>query len=909
LALKPWYKVVTPREDLRDGRPLDASEFAVHLDQVREGRAPDVYKNPEEFFERTYLTKSLKELATQVLRRLSGETTETSAVFNMATQFGGGKTHALTLLYHLAKNGSASDGWRGVRALLDDAKVATVPDAATAIFVGTEFDVLEGRGGENDEPIRRTPWGEVAFQLGGVPGFEVVREHDDQQVAPAGDVIRKFLPNDRPSLILMDELLNYVSRGRKFKVGDQLYDFLQNLGEEARARTDVVLAVSIPASELEMGADDFADYERFRKMLNRIGRPIMMAAEAETSEIIRRRLFEWGGVPKDGKDAALAHAEWVQEHRQQLPDWFPVDKAYDQFETTYPFHPSVISVFERKWQTLPNFQRTRAVLRFLALWVSHAYSEGYTGAHKDLLIGLGTAPLEDPQFRAAVFQQLGEDKLDAAVTTDIAGKVDSHAVVMDKKAVDSIGKARLHQKVATSVFFESSGGQVQEDASAPEIRLASAEPSLDIGNVETVLEDLAGACYYLTVQGSRYRFSLQPNLNHLLADKKAGVSGERIEERVRREILTVFRDAKGISPVAFPESSSSIPDRPAPTVVVMSPDMVAGDAATTATIQKWTADHGASSRTFKGALIWCTAGRDNHMDAQARQALAWEDIKDEAKQRKLDEDQKRQVEEHIERSRRDTREAVWRAYRYITILDKDQTLKQIDLGLVHSSSAGSMLELILNRLTADGHIEEGISPNFLARNWPPAFQEWSTKAVRDAFYASPQFPLLLDPDGVRDTIARGVQAGVFGYGGKSNGGYEPFYFHEGMSLLDVEIADDMYLIPKDIAVAYAAGEKPSPPPPVEAPVDTPPGETDEGDDAEPHEVPAAAASLAWTGDVPTQKWMNFYTKILSRFSTDGGLSLRVTFEVEPDGGLSNQRLEETRAALRELGLEDDIETT
>jgi predicted AAA+ superfamily ATPase len=95
MALKPWYKVVTPREDLREGRPLDASEFAVHLDQIKDGNAPTDYQEPERFFERTYLTKNLLELSSEVMRRLSGHKVETNAVFNMTTQFGGGKTHAL----------------------------------------------------------------------------------------------------------------------------------------------------------------------------------------------------------------------------------------------------------------------------------------------------------------------------------------------------------------------------------------------------------------------------------------------------------------------------------------------------------------------------------------------------------------------------------------------------------------------------------------------------------------------------------------------------------------------------------------------------------------------------------------------------------------------------------------------
>ncbi|NLE37296.1 MAG: ATP-binding protein, partial [Pirellulaceae bacterium] len=157
--LKPWYKVVTPREDLREGKPLDASEFAVHLDQVRDGRAPTDYQDPARFFERTYLTQNLCGLAGEVVRRLSGEKTETSPIFNMSTQFGGGKTHALTLLYHLAANGPEANGWQGVRGLLDKSGMATVPEAATAVFVGTEFDSITGRGGDDGTPLRKTPWG------------------------------------------------------------------------------------------------------------------------------------------------------------------------------------------------------------------------------------------------------------------------------------------------------------------------------------------------------------------------------------------------------------------------------------------------------------------------------------------------------------------------------------------------------------------------------------------------------------------------------------------------------------------------------------------------------------------------------------------------------------------------------
>lgn len=157
--IKPWYKIdgLTPREDLREGKPLDASEFAVHLDQVRNQKAPADYQQPERFFDRTYLTKYLTEFSAQVIRRLSGEKTETSAVFNLATQFGGGKTHALTLLYHLAKGGAIANNWTGVQKILQKAGISSVPEAAVAVFVGTEFDSLTGRGGNDGTSLRKTP--------------------------------------------------------------------------------------------------------------------------------------------------------------------------------------------------------------------------------------------------------------------------------------------------------------------------------------------------------------------------------------------------------------------------------------------------------------------------------------------------------------------------------------------------------------------------------------------------------------------------------------------------------------------------------------------------------------------------------------------------------------------------------
>ncbi len=929
MALKPWYKVVTPREDLRDGRPLDASEFAVHLDHVRDGRAPEDYQNPTRFFDRTFLTASLKELGSGVVRRLSGISVETSAVYNLTTQFGGGKTHALTLLYHLAKAGPAGANWKGVSALVEKAGVTAVPGAATAVFVGTEFDSITGRGGNDGTPLRRTPWGEIAYQLGGPDrgneNFAIVSRHDAEGTAPSTEVIRQFLPKDKPALILMDELLNYLNRERSRKgggLGSQLYAFVQNLSEEARAQQRVALAVSLPSVVDEMTPEDEADFQRFEKLLDRLGKAMIMSAESETSEIIRRRLFEWGGLPDDGKKAAAEYADWVVDHRNQVPNWFPVDTANEVFAATYPFHPTLLSVFERKWQALPRFQQTRGILRLLALWVSNAYQAGFTGAHKDPLIGMGTAPLDDPMFRSALFEQLGGAKLEGAVTTDICGKKDSHATRLDKEAVDTIKKARLHRKVATTIFFESNGGQAKAEATLPEIRLAVAEPELDIGNVETALEELSTTCFYLSTETNRYRFSLSPNLNKLLADRRASVQPPRVEDRIRAEVQKVFADGKGVvDRIFFPDKSGQIPDVARLTVVVLPPDRAVAEKATQTLVDTSTREHGSSARTFKSALIWAVPEGPTSLRDDARKLLAWEDIADESDELRLDEGQQRNLSESLKKAQRDMKETVWRTYKNIMLLGKDGSWTTVDLGLIHSSAAPSIAQLIVDRLVQPGDVvDKPVSPNFLARNWPPAFKEWSTKSAHDTFFASPQFPRLLNPESIKDTIARGVENGMLGYVGKAaDGSYEPFRWNTSLAVQDVEISQDVFIIQREVAEAYSVAK-------VAAPLGTGGGTAVAGGKLPlplggdpPTSIsgthgadrvtgsPGNIPRLVWSGDVPHQKWMNFYTKVLSKFAAGTGLRLTLRIEVAPAEGVSSQMVDDTRVALRELGLRDSLE--
>ncbi len=804
--LKPWYQVVTPREDLRDNRPLDASEFAVHLDHIRTGRdtVSKDYTDPARFFERTYLTGSLQELASQVLRRLNGIQVETSAVFNMATQFGGGKTHALTTLYHLAKHGDAAKGWKGVSSLLTKGQVSSVPKADVAVFVGTEFDAISGRHAAG-EPTRKTPWGEIAWQLGGEPLFDKVAQHDSQGVAPAGDVIREMLPAG-PTLILMDELLNYISSGRKLGMRDQFFNFLQNLCEEARARNNLVLCVSIPRSDLEMNPDDQRDHDSIKKLCDRLGKAILMSADKEMSEIIRRRLFEWESLSADAKATVSAYAEWSADHAPELAG-VDRDAIQEQFKACYPFHPSVISVFERKWQSLPRFQRTRGVLRLLALWVAHNYQDEHRKVSNEPLITLGLAPLDNPIFRAALFNQLGSDELEIPVAADIAGKAsESHSLKLDKEASEAIKKSQLHRKVATTIFFESNGGQSQSqaEASLPEIRTDVCGPDINTADVDTVLEGLAGSCFYLQWDRNRYRFGLSPNLNQVLVTRRGGVQDKAIEDRIREQTEKIFRKSasdtsKFIEREFFPKRSNDVKEVPRITLVAMGIEHPAQERETLDLMNSIVKDSGTSGRTFKSALIFAAPDPSENIRDKAREVLAWEDVDDDEETKKrIDEGQVKLLARNLANAKRDLDEAIFRAYKHLYLLGKDNKLKPIDLGNITSSAAGCLVDVYLQRLGSNGGLDEVVD-SFPARKlpnyWPASMVEWSTKGVRDAFYSSPLLPRLINPEGVKRAIADGVSQGIIGYAIKdASGRLKLEKLKESLFDSEVEISDDVYIL-------------------------------------------------------------------------------------------------------------------
>lgn len=919
-ALKPWFHVVQPREDLREERPLDASEFAVELDAIRKGEGPADYRDPARFFERTYLTHHLRELGAQVLRRLGGSKVESSALYSLVTQFGGGKTHAMAMLYHLSQGGSEALTWRGVDELRRLAEVTRVPKARAAIFVGTMFDPTVGR---SDGGVTRvTPWGEIAWQLGGAACYEVVARHDRERVAPGGDVVREMLPRGEPVLILLDELMSFVGRrpgerdvpADRKSIGFQLYHFLQSLSEVARASDQVVVVTSLQASTGETTPDEVRDLQNFRHMFNRLGRSIVLSVEDESAEIIRRRLFEWNTRDdKAIKATTRSFAETLEANRALVPTWFPVDDAQARFEATYPFHPSVLSVFERKWKALPKFQQTRAMLRLLALWVSRAYAEAMrSGGARDPLITLGSAPLDDATFRTAVFDQLNDlRQLETAVTTDIDGRSDSMARRLDAEGSPAMQQGRTHRKTATTIFFESNGGQSNNTATQNEVHLAMIEPGRDVVNIQTALDGLVQRCHYLTQERASYRFSLRPNLNKLLADRREGIKDPAVEARARDEVKEVFTSERGISTVLFPTEAKQIPDHPRIVVAVIGPERTLADPELVAWMSRVTRE-----RVYKSAIFWLAPDRGDVIADRARDLLTWQAVGDVDT---LSESQQDQLREGRRRAAQELRRAVWEAYTAVLYLGPDQTLRKHVYGPLNPSASERMLDGFLQNLQTYSIIERQASPGYVVRRWPPAVTEWSTRAVRDVFFQSPDFPRLLSADTVKDMIARGVSSGDFALVTRApGGGYGVFKWKDTLSVADIIVDDDTFLLLGDAAKQHAeAQRKPTPSGGTPRGLASAEGVTVKSSGtagaAEPERSTVGPTrgnvrSARWSGELSPLLWMKFYQKVLTPFVSSGAAKLRLTVDLEPKGGLTQHQIDEIRGQLEALGLSTRIDT-
>ena len=931
MPLPPWYKIAALRKEVREGRSFSPDEFAIALEQVVAGTAPEDYRDPEQFFARTCFTRALNDHAGMVLRRLARQTGNTAPVLTLVTQFGGGKTHTLAALYHMARAGAEATTYPGVAELVAQSGVSEVPKARVAVFAGSAWDPREGR---------ETPWIDLARQLAGDSGVEALGSAA-RTTPPGTEALgRVFTAAQGPVLLLFDEVLNFVNRHRG--MADSFHAFIQNLTVAVTGNVGVAAVISLPRSQVEMTDWDLQQQARITKVVRRVARDLIANDESEIAEVVRRRLFKDLGNKNARGRIASAYANWCMERAARLPrERMAVDTASterkakellrDQFAACYPFHPATLSVFQRKWRALPQFQQTRGALAMLAQWVSWAAKDHFSKARTEPLITLGSAPLHDPGFRAVVLGQLGEARLDAAIEADLAGPT-AHAAGLD---ADAKGPLRdLHRRVGIAILFESSGGQVEKVAHLPELRFALGEPDVDTTTVDNAANALEAQGFFVRKAGEDgFRIHHQATLKKVVSDRRASLD-EHTEVRpaVAKLVQAEFERGASLPVACFPEEGVDVPDSPRLSLVVLDPwTEWADDGPAREQAARWTRARGASPRLYPGALVWCAKRPGRELRDKTEHWLAWMRVERELNDGILGTDfgeaDLKEVRSKTKEVRDAAEEEVWASYRYVVLFDAkaEGGLKVIDLGAGHASAGSSLCRRIVAALKSEALLNESVGAGYIDRHWPPALKEsgaWPLTSLRQSFLNG-SLTRLADPDAVlRKKIVEFVAKGDFGLAsgepasGAKGDEYERLWFREHVAPDEVAFEPRVYLLKR--ATAEQLRTASSPPGRVQTLGETelqltPEPEASEAarDPTVREPTPAGEASSAdhspvtlhIRGKVPSESWNRVGMKLVPRLrSADSALDVSVEFAVRVNSAAAGPLEAEVKQALDDLGL-------
>ena len=464
--LKPWRQVATPHADIRQGK-FDTSIFAADLGEVLAGRGAVDYRDACTFFSKTYLTEGLTQLLIDVMQRLAGSS-KTEAVIQLQTAFGGGKTHTLLALYHLLTSPNPVSKLPEIQALVAAAALKQVPTARVVCLVGTALNATADR----------TFWGEMAWQLGGERLYAKMAKCDQQKVSPGTNLLGEVLAEAGPCLILLDEILAYLLKAGGIKVEEstlrgETLEFLHELGV-AVANCPTACMIATLTSQLAEYMDEGGEraYTSLEKALGRVEKVRQTVVGEEIYEVIRRRLFENLGDPADHRAAAEAYWHVYRQLGEDVPSGCREPSYRDEMIRAYPFHPELISVLYERWGSIPEFQRTRGVLRLLADVISNLYQ----WKDNDPLIQSGSVNLGAPGVRGELVKHTGYGSVfHGVIESDIAG-THAKAPEIDRQLGSEYAKESVSEKLARAVFMYSFSGSQQRGGDPAAVARRRAQP-------------------------------------------------------------------------------------------------------------------------------------------------------------------------------------------------------------------------------------------------------------------------------------------------------------------------------------------------------------------------------------------------------------------------------------------------
>jgi len=680
--LKPWYAVATPHEDIREGRLAEAV-FAANLWAVVQGTAPAVYLDPEEFFRKTYLTTGLSTVLSRVANALRRGGESGDRIISLQTAFGGGKTHTLVALWHLAKHADRLKGSPHAEGLRN-ALGGQLPEKVkgVAVFTNQTCDATQGRKVEDGLHLR-TLWGELAYQLGGKALYERVRANDESQRVPQG-LFFEILQAASPCLILLDELADYCVGAAAVPVGDtsladQTVSFIQQLTEAVQQVPGSVVVATLPASKYEVaqsekGQETFVTLE---KRFQRLGADVKPVADEEIYDVVRARLFESiapESEPDYPKKVAQVYQAMYAAHAGEVPPEAAKNTYREQIRRAYPFHPLLIDALYTRWGSHPDFQRTRGVLRLLASIVGDLWKRRQGSTETQHLIQPCHIRWAVDALQAALTRLWGP-AYQSVAAADVIGER-SNAGLFDEERGGDYRSESIGRGLASAILLGSFGGQGGRSGfSSKDLKLACSRYGLNWNYTDGALLELENRCFYLHTAtagslGKRYWFGTKPTLNKLVVQYRQQSAKKDFEE----EILEDLRAESKKGPLAgatwrvIVNPAEDLPEQKSLTLLVLPPSLAwdengGGKGAIQDRVKAISTRCGGRDRHYRNTLLFLAgAARGLSKLRQAhRERAALEGVRADYWDQ-LDEEQQEDLEKRLEAARRAAVEALGPAY-------------------------------------------------------------------------------------------------------------------------------------------------------------------------------------------------------------------------------------------------------
>lgn len=633
-GLLPWREVVEPHQDVATGE-FQQAEFAADLAKVHSGSAPLEYRDPRQFFSRTYLTEGLSALLVGAAKRLAGSSGD--PVVELQTNFGGGKTHSMLALYHMAGPTPTQD-LSGLDQLLEQHGLSVPADIKRAVLVGTSRGPQDVLNADDGRKIRTT-WGELAWQIGGAEAFDMIAENDANGIAPGSHLLETIFKKYAPCLILIDEWVAYLRQVYKVEglpsgSFDANLSFVQSLTEAVKASPGTLLVASLPASQIEVGGEGGQEaLARLKQTFSRVESSWRPASQEESYEIVRRRLFkEISGDKFHHRDNTLKQfAKLYRENANDFPQGCADEDYRRKLEKAYPIHPELFDQLYTSWGSLEKFQRTRGVLRLMA----QAIHELWMNGDPSVMIMPGSVAVSSPRVEPELLHYL-----DVSWQSIIAGDVDGTASTPYKidQSAPNLNRYSATRRVARAIFMGTAPTHQQQNTGLDDkqINLGVVQPGERPAIFGDALRRLTNQAKFMHADLGRHWYSMSASLNRIAADKAGQIEAALVDVTIDAELgkyVNGLADRGHFDAVQVaPATSAEVPDEAggvrAVVLGVRHPHSgrEGSDALTEA--KDILFQRGSTPRVYRNMLVFIAADARqlDHLKDAVRAVLAWGEI-------------------------------------------------------------------------------------------------------------------------------------------------------------------------------------------------------------------------------------------------------------------------------------------